>query len=151
MAMSKACPVRSKVVSTVYICIYISLYVHLCITKQYMLYTILFTTDNPTCDIHQINGAEEEATVVGNSATVMFEGTGPSSNNVVSDFRVILQQQQPDLTYLDIGERNCADVSTPGALELEGMPVPGMTVQCSVDSSKQPNLAHTNLHNGTLC
>ena len=48
-------------------------------------------TDNVRCHVHQINGGEEEATVVGNSVTVMFEGTGPSADNVATDFRILVE------------------------------------------------------------
>ena len=41
--------------------------------------------------MHQINGGVEEATVIGNSATVMFEGTGPSVDNVVNEFEITIQ------------------------------------------------------------
>ena len=29
--------------------------------------------------------------MVGNSATVMFEGTGPSADNVVTEFRILIE------------------------------------------------------------
>ena len=51
---------------------------------------VSLTTDNVKCHVHQINGGDEEATVVGNSATVLFEGTGPSAGNVVTDFRILV-------------------------------------------------------------
>lgn len=58
------------------------------------LHGLFFATDNPVCHLHQINGGEEEATVIGNTATVMFEETGPSMDNVVTDFRIALQREQ---------------------------------------------------------
>ena len=33
--------------------------------------------------------------MVGNSATVLFEGTGPSAGNVVTDFRILVDQLNP--------------------------------------------------------
>ena len=52
---------------------------------------VFFTSDSVNCDVHQINGGVEEATVIGNNATVMFEGTGPSVDNVVTDFEIEIQ------------------------------------------------------------
>lgn len=95
------------------------------------------TTDNSRCHLHQINGGEEEVTLTGgNTATVMFEGTGPSPANVVTDFRVILQirREAPQTGFMNVGERFCSDVATPGVI---GPPALGMTVQCLVDANSE--------------
>ena len=64
-------------------------------------------TDNPVCHLHQINGGVEESTVVGNTATVMFEGTGPSAANVISDF-IIRFQQRIDSRFMTIRRVLCS-------------------------------------------
>ena len=69
-------------------------------------------TDNVRCHVHQINGGEEEATVVGNSATVMFEGTGPSAGNVVTDFRILVDLFNPATGVFDTQhEFPCSDTA----------------------------------------
>ena len=65
-------------------------------------------TDNPVCHLHQINGGLEEATVVGNTSTAMFEGTGPSAANVVSDYIIRFQQQQANGRFITIRRLLCS-------------------------------------------
>ncbi|CAI8048180.1 Disintegrin and metalloproteinase domain-containing protein 8, partial [Geodia barretti] len=53
----------------------------------------ILRSDVSVCDVHQINGGVEQATVDGNSATVLFEGTGPSVDNVVTDFGLSIRRE----------------------------------------------------------
>ena len=101
-------------------------------------------TDNPRCHLHQINGGEEQATVIGgNTATATFEGTGPSPDNVVTDYRVILQREEPENVFTDVGERLCSESITPVVI---GPPALGMTVQCLVDVDSEHKLMNNIVH-----
>ena len=76
--------------------------------------------------MHQINGGVEEATVIGNSATVMFEGTGPSVDNVITDFEIRIQR--------DTG-RELNDVGSPLMCSTAATDAfPPFTITCSVDN-----------------
>ncbi|CAI8042439.1 hypothetical protein GBAR_LOCUS23568, partial [Geodia barretti] len=57
----------------------------------------ILRSDVPVCDVHQINGGVEQATVDGNSATVLFEGTGPSVDNVVTDFGLSIRRASANI------------------------------------------------------
>lgn len=65
---------------------------------------------------------------------VMFEGTGPSSANVVTDHRVILERQEPSLNFIIIDAEPCSEAAMPIAI---GPPEDGMTLQCSVDAASE--------------
>ena len=77
---------------------------------SFLIYIIM--TDNPVCHLHQINGGSEEAAVVGDTATAMFEGTGPSAANVVSDYIIRFQQRQANGRFLTIRRLLCSQAGT---------------------------------------
>ena len=126
---------------------YLSFHYHNCVV--YLTVFFCPTTDNPRCHLHQINGGEEEATVIGgNTATVMFEGTGPSPDNVVTDYRVILQiRPEPESRFSNVGERLCSEATSPVVI---GPPALGMTVQCSVDANSEQTFVNLKLQYCTL-
>lgn len=65
------------------------------------------TTDNDNCHLHQINGAMEEATVVGDTALVMFEATGPIFVNApAATFEIRLRDPN---TFIDFFIYLCSD------------------------------------------
>ena len=91
-------------------------------------------TDNPRCHVHQINGGEEQATVLGNTATIMFEGTGPAfptADNLVTQFNVEIEQQLPNGAFMTRTVVDCATASQ--------NPSPPFSVTCSVDPGEELN------------
>ena len=95
----------------------------------YMIHVTLpfpMHTDNTVCHAHQINGVDEEATVVGNTATVMFEGTGPISTNVISDFLIEIQRVQPNGSIMELDVFLCSTAA----------PSPPYTATCQVDAGE---------------
>ena len=68
--------------------------------------------DSPICHLHQINGAENEAEIVGNTVTVMFEGTGPSPTNLASEYRVLFEQEVGG-SYMVLQDVECSDLPLP--------------------------------------
>ncbi|CAI8042442.1 hypothetical protein GBAR_LOCUS23568 [Geodia barretti] len=82
----------------------------------------ILRSDVPVCDVHQINGGVEQATVDGNSATVLFEGTGPSVDNVVTDFGLSIRRASANI----VTGLMCSTAATQA-------PSP-FTVTCSVDN-----------------
>ena len=101
-------------------------YVKHCYGVSPLLYAY---TDNERCHLHQINGGAEEVEINGNSATAMFEGTGPDEDNGWTEFQIVLQQQvQPGQPYLDLQIINSCDSASP-ALQPFG-------VTCSFDACK---------------
>ena len=92
---------------------------------------IFCAIDNIVCDVHQINGGEEEATVVGNTATVMFEGTGPSADNVVTDFDLRIRREretEPGIFDDIVVGPTCSTAATETP--------PPFTMTCSVDDGR---------------
>lgn len=72
------------------------------------LYTHVYIslyTDNDNCNLHQINGGAEEANVVGDTATVLFEGTGPIITNVVTEYDTRIQLREDDGSITTLGNR----------------------------------------------
>ena len=66
--------------------------------------------------MHQINGGELEAIVVGNSATIMFELTGPTFNNLATNFRILLQAIPPGgSSAVDIDDVTCSTIGQLGS------------------------------------
>ena len=65
--------------------------------------------------------------MVGNSATVMFEGTGPSAGNVVTDFRILVDLLNPTTgVFITQHEFPCSDTAA----------APPFTATCVVDAGK---------------
>ena len=92
-----------------------------------LIVVVSLTTDVPVCDVHQINGGVEQATVDGNSATVLFEGTGPSVDNVVTDFGLSIRRASATGEFDNIVTGlMCSTAATQA-------PSP-FTVTCSVDN-----------------
>ena len=86
------------------------------------------STDGPVCHAHQINGGEEEATVSGDTATIMFELTGPDAANLATEFRILLQEINPDDdTGTVLTDITCATASSAD---------PPFTVTCDFDPGK---------------
>ena len=89
--------------------------------------SLYIPTDNPRCHVHQINGGEEQAAVVGNTATLMFEGTGPDVNNLANDFDIVIEEIQPNGLIVVRATVVCSSAS----------PAPSpFTVSCSVNTGK---------------
>ena len=92
--------------------------------RNYYIHCTYIFSDNSQCNLHQINGGEEEAEVVGNSATIYFEGTGPSVDNVVRDYDIRIEERQADGEFVRLGDIfQCSDTSS--------API---SVQCSVET-----------------
>ena len=83
------------------------------------------------CDVHQINGGVEQATVVGNSATVRFEGTGPSVDNAVTDFELSITRESETVP----GEFDNIVTGLGCSTAATQAPSP-FTVTCSVDDGR---------------
>ena len=43
----------------------------------------------------------------------MFEGTGPSPTNLVTDYRILFEQQVADGSYLVLQDIECSDLPDP--------------------------------------
>ena len=66
----------------------------------------------------------------GNSATAMFEATGPDEDNLWTEFKIVLQQRdQPGMPYMDLQTVDSCDLASP-ALQPFG-------VTCTFDNCKQ--------------
>ena len=65
--------------------------------------------------MHQINGGELEAIVVGNSATIMFELTGPTFDNLATNFRILLQEIPPVGRAVGIDDVTCSTIGQLGS------------------------------------
>ena len=94
-----------------------------------LIVVVSLTTDVPVCDVHQINGGVEQATVDGNSATVLFEGTGPSVDNVVTDFGLSIRRA----SATEPGEFDNIVTGLMCSTAATQAPSP-FTVTCSVDN-----------------